>query len=581
MPRFNNQEVAELFANIADLLEVKGENRFKILAYRKAADNIAGMGQALFDMWESGQELKKIEGIGQAIADKSAELFSTGRLEFWEKLTAEVPESLIAVLNIPDVGPKLTKSMWQELGLTTVAEVKAAAQAGKLQTLPRMGAKSEARILASIEALERRDTSRVHLGIAWPLAMQVIAALEALPEALEVEAAGSLRRMRETIGDLDFLVATDNPDPIMERFKALPGVVEVIAAGETKSSVRFSNGLQADLRCLAPARWGTALQYFTGSQAHNVKIRELAQKQGYSLNEYALTREQDGEQLQFDNEADLYRFLGLAYIPPPLREDRGEIKAAQNNALPAFLQTGDIKGEVHCHSTWSDGAHSIETMARAALERGYSYLVITDHSQSLGIANGLTPDRLRRQRQEIDEVQARLPDIRLLQGTEMEIKADGSLDFTNEVLAALDFVVASVHTGLRQDRETLTRRTLAAINNPYVDLIGHPTGRLLTQREAGDFDMEAIMNAAAETGTALEINASPERLDLNDAHVRRAVELGVKLMINCDAHHTDGFDNLHFGVATANRGWASAEVVLNTRPWDAIAADLKRTKRGQ
>ena len=572
MPRYTNQEVAKLFADIGDLLEIKGENRFKILAYRKAADNIAGLGQDLFDLWESGQDLRKIEGIGQAIADKSAELFSTGRLEFWEKLTAEVPVSLVEVLNIPDVGPKLAKSMWQELGLTTVAEVKAAAQAGRLQTLPRMGAKSEARILASIEALERRETGRVHLGIAWPLARQVMAVLDNLPDALKVEVAGSLRRMRETIGDLDFLVATENPRPIMAAFKDLADVQEVIAAGETKTSVRFKNGLQADLRCLEPSRWGTALQYFTGSQAHNVKVRELAQKQGYSLNEYALTRESDGEKLMFDNEVELYEFLGMDYIPPLLREDRGEIKAAQNHTLPTLLKIGDIKGEVHCHSTWSDGADSIEAMAQAALARGYEYLVISDHSQSLGIANGLTPERLRQQRREIDEVQARLPGIRLLQGTEMEIKADGTLDFADEVLAELDFVVASVHTGLRQDRETLTRRTLAAINNPYVHLIGHPSGRLLTQREAGDFDMEAIMQAAAATGTALEINASPERLDLSDAHVRRAVELGVKLMINCDAHHTDGFENLRFGVATANRGWATAETILNTRSWREIEA---------
>ena len=572
MPRYTNQEVAKLFADIGDLLEIKGENRFKILAYRKAADNIAGLGQDLFDLWESGQDLRKIEGIGQAIADKSAELFSTGWLEFWEKLTAEVPVSLVEVLNIPDVGPKLAKSMWQELGLTTVAEVKAAAQAGRLQTLPRMGAKSEARILASIEALERRETGRVHLGIAWPLARQVMAVLDNLPDALKVEVAGSLRRMRETIGDLDFLVATENPRPIMAAFKDLADVQEVIAAGETQTSVRFKNGLQADLRCLEPSRWGTALQYFTGSQAHNVKVRELAQKQGYSLNEYALTRESDGAKLMFDNEVELYEFLGIDYIPPLLREDRGEIKAAQNHTLPALLKVGDIKGEVHCHSTWSDGADSIEAMARAALARGYEYLVISDHSQSLGIANGLTPERLRQQRREIDEVQARLPGIRLLQGTEMEIKADGTLDFADEVLAELDFVVASVHTGLRQDRETLTRRTLAAINNPYVHLIGHPSGRLLTQREAGDFDMEAIMQAAAATGTALEINASPERLDLSDAHVRRAVELGVKLMINCDAHHTDGFENLRFGVATANRGWATAETILNTRSWREIEA---------
>lgn len=575
MPRFTNREVAKLFANIGDLLEIKGENRFKVLAYRKAAENIANLGQDLYDLWEADQDLKRIEGIGQAIAEKTDELFSTGKLGFWEKLITEVPESLVEVLAIADVGPKLAKTMWQELGLTSVAEVKAAAQQGRLQKLPRMGAKSEARILASIEALERRETDRVHLGVAWPAAMRVLAALKDLPETLKAEAAGSLRRMRETIGDLDFLVATETPASVMAAFKVLPDVEQVIAAGETKTSVRFRNGLQADLRCLEPKYWGAALQYFTGSLNHNVKVRELAQKKGYSLNEYALTRESDGQALLFGDEADLYEFLGLAYIPPYLREARGEIAAALENRLPRGLVDVDIKGEVHCHSTWSDGANTIEEMTRAALARGYEYLAITDHSQSLGVANGLTPERLRQQRREIEEVQAKVPGIRLLQGTEMEIKADGTLDFSDQVLAELDFVVASVHTGLRQDRDTLTRRTLAAIRNPYVKLIGHPSGRLLTQREAGDFDMEAIMQAAAEAGTALEINAAPERLDLSDAHIRRAIELGVNLIVNCDAHHVDDFNNLYFGVATACRGWATAENILNTRSIEEIELLLK------
>ncbi len=572
MPRFTNKEVAMMFANIGNLMEIKGENRFKILAYRKAADNIGHLGQDLYGLWESDLDLKTLAGIGKAIADKTDELFSTGQMGFWERLIAEVPESLIDVLAIPDVGPKAAKVMWQELGLTTVAEVKAAAQAGQLQSLPRMGAKSEARILASIEVLERRVSDRVHLGVAWPQSRQVLALLQSLPGVLQATPAGSLRRRQETIGDLDFLVATENPAPIMAAFQALPDVVEVIGAGETKSSVRFHNGLQADLRCLLPQHWGAALQYFTGSKNHNVKMREIAQKLGYSLNEYSLTRESDGDELLFADEPALYDFLGLQYIPPHLREDWGEIEAAQNKQLPAGLTVADIKGEVHCHSTWSDGAHSIEEMAWAAVARGYEYLVITDHSQSLGIANGLTPEQLHQQRAEIEAVRQRVPALRLLQGTELEIKADGSLDFPDEVLAELDFVVASVHTGLRQDRDTLTRRALNAINNPHVKLLAHPSGRLLTRREPGDFDMEVIMQTAAETGTMLEINAAPERLDLKDAHIRRAVELGVKLMINCDAHHLDGFDNLQFGVATANRGWASSQDIANTRPWDELMA---------
>ncbi len=578
MPRFSNQQVAKLFANIGDLLEIKGENRFKVLAYRNAADHIENLSLDLYDFWGAGGNLKEIEGIGQAISDKISELFDTGQLGFWEKLAAELPPSLVEVLAIPDVGPKLAKAMWEELGIATVAEVKAAAQEGKLRTLPRMGAKSEARILTNLEALERRETGRVHLGVAWSLAMGMAAALKDVPEVLKIEPAGSVRRMRETIGDLDLVVATEQPAPIMAAFKNLPMAAEVLLAGETKTSLRLSNGMQVDLRCVMPQEWGAALQYFTGSKNHGVKMRELAQKKGYSLNEYALTRTSDGQPLFFDDEAALYEFFGLRYIPPYLREDRGEIEAASKNELPAGLVVGDIKGEVHCHSTWSDGRNSIEEMARAALARGYQYLALTDHSQSLGVAGGLTAERLQQQRREIDEVQARVPNIRLWQGSEVEVRADGTLDFPDEILARLDYVVASVHTGLRQDRETLTRRALGAIRNPYVKQLAHPTGRLLPRREGGDFDMEAIIRAAAETGTFLEVNAAPERLDLPDTHIRRAIELGAKLIINCDAHHVDGFNNLLFGVATACRGWASAEHVANTRPPDDFVAMWKKAK---
>lgn len=578
MPRFSNQHVAKLFADIGDLLEIKGENRFKVLAYRNAADHIENLSFDLYDYWESGGDLRQIEGIGQAISEKIDEKFKTGKLGFWDKLAAEIPPALVEVLAIPDVGPKMAKAMWEQLGITTVAEVKAAAQEGKLQNLPRMGAKSAARILASIEAVERRETGRVHLGVAWPLAMQIVAALKELPEVLYIEPAGSLRRMRETIGDLDIVVATEKPAPIMAAFKKLPLAAEVLLTGETKTSLRLSNGMQADLRCVTPQQWGAALQYFTGNKNHNVKIRELAQRKGYSLNEYALTRESDGEPLFFADEAALYEFFGLPYIPPYLREDRGEIEAAFKNGLPAGLAASDIKGEVHCHSTWSDGRNSVEEMARAALAKGYQYLAITDHSQSLGVASGLSAERLAQQRREIDEVQSRVPAIRLWQGSEVEVRADGMLDFPDEVLAQLDYVVASVHTGLRQDRDTLTRRALAAIRNPYVKQLAHPTGRLLPRREGGDFDLEALIQAAAETGTFLEINASPERLDLPDTHVRRAIELGVRLIINCDAHHVDDLNNLHFGVATACRGWASTENVVNTRPPEEFVGLWKKNR---
>lgn len=568
MPRFTNRQVAERFEQIADLLDIKGENRFKILAYRRAAENILNLGRDINDVYQAG-ELGEVPGIGQAIQDKITELLSTGKMSFWEKLSAEVPPSLVSVLAVSGVGPKTARLLWQKLDVTDLEGLKAAAEAGQLSQLPGLGAKTEANILAGIAALARRQTDRVRLDVAWATARGIVAALQALPEVLRIEPAGSLRRFAPTIGDLDILVATHHPDPVMAAFKALPGVEEVLGSGHTKTAVRFENGLQTDLRCLEPDHWGAALQYFTGSKPHNVKIRELAQRQGLSLNEYALTR-QDGSQILCAEEDEVYAALGLPFIPPVLREDRGEVEAALAGNLPHLVQLEDIKGDLHCHSTWSDGQGTIEEMARAALTRGYEYLVISDHSQSLGIANGLTPERLRQQRQEIGAVQTRVPGIRLLQGTEVEIKADGSLDFDDEVLADLDFVVASVHTSLQQDRATLTSRMLKAIDNPYVHAIGHPTGRLIGKREGGDFDLEALLQSAAETGTMMEVNASAERLDLDSVYVKRAIELGVTLTINCDAHHPEGFESLQFGVATAQRGWASPKYIANTYELDAL-----------
>jgi DNA polymerase (family 10) len=578
VPRYTNRQVAEIFNKIADLSEIKGEAIYRVLAYRKAADNIANLGRDINEVWREGK-LQEIPAVGKAISDKIHELLSTGHMSFYDKLAAEIPPSLGDVLRIPDVGPKKARIMWQELGLTTVAEVKAAAEAGQLRTLPGFGAKTEAKILAGIESLARRVTDRVHMGVAFPAARDLVVALARLPQVLRVTYAGSLRRFSPTIGDLDILAATDAPDIVMAAFRQLPQVETVILSGETKTRVRLLNGLAADLRCLDESRWGTALQYFTGSQAHNVKLRELALKRGFSLSEYSLTRtrppakkDEDGSEILCAEEEEVYRALGLPFIEPELREDRGEIEAALVGELPRLASIHDIRGEVHCHSTWSDGMASIEEMALAAEARGYEYLVISDHSQSLGMTGGLTPERLHEQRAEIQAVQAKLQRLRLLQGTEVEIKADGSLDFPDQVLAELDVVVASVHSGLRQDRETITGRVVRAMHNPHVDVIGHPSGRLLTQRDESAVDLDEVLRVAAETGTMIEINAAPERLDLDDIHVRRAVELGVQLVINTDAHHPDGFDNLLFGVATARRGWAGAEHIANTFPLEALLA---------
>jgi len=565
-----NSDVAELLNSIGDILEIMGENRFKVIAYRRAAENILSLGRDIKGYWQAGT-LQEIPGVGQAIADKLDELFSTGHLAYYERLQEEIPPGVISLLAIPDVGPKTAKLLWEQLGLQSVAEVEAAAHAGKLRDLPGLGAKSEAKILAGIELLHRRS-DRIPLGTAWPAANDIVGGLKATcSEVLQAMVAGSLRRMQSTIGDIDLLAASEEPAAVMRVFAALPQVAEVMLSGPTKTSVRLHNGLQADLRVLQPQYWGAALQYFTGSKAHVVRIREIAQKHGLSLNEYGFKR-QDGKEILTPEESEVYQTLGLPWIPPELREDRGEIQAAEAGHLPDLVDRGQIQGDLHAHTNWSDGVSSLADMAEAARARGYRYLVISDHTHSLGIARGLTAERFQAQRVEIDTLNSGWDDFRLLQGCELEIKADGSLDFPDEVLARLDLVVASVHTSLRQDPLQITQRVLGALRNPYVDVIGHPSGRILGQRNESAADLDAVIQTAAETGTALEVNSHPSRLDLDDVHIRQAVEQGVPIAINSDAHNFDGLDVLFFGLATARRGWAKASDVLNCMTLDELRA---------
>jgi DNA polymerase (family 10) len=565
-----NREIAELLKRIGDMLDILGENRFKVLAYRRAAENLINLGQDIHTYWQAGT-LQEIPGIGQAIADKIDELLTTGSLEFYERLQDEVPSGVVSLLEIPDVGPKTAKLLWEELGLQSVGEVEAAARDGKLQDLPGLGAKSETKILAGIQALYRRS-DRIPLGIAWPVAIDLLEALQAASsEVLEATVAGSLRRMRATIGDIDLLASSKAPKSVMDAFAALPQVAEVLLSGQTKTTVRLHNGLQVDLRVLQPDHWGAALQYFTGSQTHNVRLRELAQKQSLSLSEYGFKQE-NGTLITCPEEAEVYETVGLAWVPPELREDQGEIQAAAAGQLPRLVTWDDIQGDLHAHTDWSDGAGTIEEMAEAARQHGYHYLLISDHTQSLGVAGGLTPEQLRAQRAQIDALNKRWQGFTLLQGCELEIKADGTLDFADEVLAELDFVVASVHTSLRQERAQITERVMNALRNPYVDVIGHPSGRILGQREESAVDLNVVIEMAAETGTALEVNSIPNRLDLDDVHVRQAMRLGVRLAVNSDAHHPGGLDSLRYGLATARRGWATAPQVLNTMNLDELRA---------
>ncbi len=562
----SNEEVAKIFQNIADLLAIKGESRYRIVAYERAAETLSTLGRDIEDVWKSG-ELRDLPGVGEAIAAKIDEFFSSGELGFYNELTAEVPESLVEVLRVSHVGPKKAALFWHQLGVTTVAELEQAAAAGKLAKLSGMGQRSQEKILEGIEALRRLDTGRVLLGQALPAAERFLERLRELPQTGAAEAAGSLRRRRETVGDLDLLTASSAPAEVMDAFLDFPEVDHIRGRGETKSSVVLRDGLRIQLWVHPPERFGTALQYATGSKEHNVRLRERAQRQGLSLSEHAFKAE-DGDELLCGSEGEVYEKLGLPWIPPELREDRGEIEAAVEGNLPDLIEIGDIRGELHSHTDWSDGRASLQEMVQGAVQAGHRYLVVTDHSRSLGVANGLSIERLRQQRNAIREMQGRVgQDITLLQGAEVEILADGTLDYPDDVLAELDLVVASLHTSLEQPRAKVTERLLNAVVNPHVDVIGHPTGRLIGRRGPADLDLDSVFAAAAETGVALEISSSPERLDLSDVHARRALEFGCLLAINTDAHHPDHFELLRYGVATARRGWVEPNSVINT--WSA------------
>lgn len=559
-----NRDVAQIFENIADMLEIKGEVIHRVLAYRNAAETIRELPRDLNAIYAEGK-LTEIPNIGKTLAEKIEEVLTSGKLEFYERLAKEVPPSLLEVLRVNGVGPKKARLFWKELGITTLAALEQAARAGQLQHLSGMGVKSEQKIIAGIEALARR-TDRIPIGRALPIAQAILADLLQLPEALKGDYAGSLRRYRPTIGDIDILIASRQPEPIMERFVSREDVTRVLGHGSTKSSVELLNGQQVDVRVLPPERYGTGLAYFTGSQAHNIRMRELALKQGLSLNEHAFTAtDESGYEILCETEEEVFATLGLPWIAPELREDRGEIEAALEGRLPILIQQSDIRADLHMHTTWSDGKLSLLEMAQVAQRRGLAYIVITDHSRSLGVANGLSIERLRQQREEIQAAQARMGDsIRILHGTEMEIKADGSLDYPDEVLAELDVVIASLHTNLRQPREEITRRLINAIANPHVDIIGHPQGQLIPEREPADLDMDAVFEAAARHDVILEINANPARLDLDATYARRAGELGIKIAVNTDAHNEKDFDVLPYGIGTARRAWLTADQVVNT-----------------
>lgn len=579
--KLSNAEIAQIFENIADILEIQDENRFKVLSYRRAGETLGDLPRDL-NAYVQDKTLHEIPGVGDAIAEKIIELLETGKLQFYERLLANFPIGVLEMRRINGVGPKKARLFWQELNITSVTELEAAARAGKLRDLAGMGAKSEQKILEAIEALSRQS-GRTPLWKAQPAAEHVLAGLLGLPQALEGCIAGSIRRGRTTIGDVDLLIASNDPAPIMAQFVSMPQVARVLGHGETKSSVELKNGLQMDLRILPPERWGTALQYFTGSKDHNVKVRTIALDKGYSLNEHALSPVdehgkiiEDAEKIYCAREEEVYQRIGLPWIPPEMREDNGEVEAALADKLPQLVTLLDLRADLHMHTTASDGTLSIREMAESARARGHQYIVISDHSQRSVQANGLSAERLLAQQQEIRQLNEEYAgDFHILHGVEMDIREDGALDYPDEVLAQLDFVIASLHFGLSQPREQVTQRLLNAVRSPHVDMIGHMTGRLIGSREGAQLDVDAIFDAALQSGVAFEINANPRRLDLDAPYARRAIGLGIPIAINSDAHSAEGMDVLSYGVVTARRAWAEARHILNCWSYEEFNAWLR------
>jgi DNA polymerase (family 10) len=572
----SNAEIAQVFSDIADMLDIKGEDWYRIRAYRRAAETIAHYGEDLSTVWQEGR-LEEMPGVGKAIATKIDEMLSTGQMEYYERLKSEIPDGVLSLLGIPGVGPRTVELLYKELGLVSIPDVETAALQHRLRDLKGLGAKSEERILQGIQSLHR-VSGRHLLATALPVAEEIVAALEEHPEAHSVTPAGSLRRCAPTVGDIDILAASDSPEVVVQHFVSLPQVAEVRSQGDTKGTVYLHNGLQVDLMVLEEDRYGSLLQHFTGSKDHNAALRGLARRQGLSLSEYGFQHE-DGTITSCATEEEVYATLGLDWIPPELREDRGEVDAAREGRLPNLVTLGEIKGDFHAHTVYSDGASTIKEMAAGAMARGYEYLAITDHSQGLGVAGGLSPDDFARQWEEISQLNQRSASFRLLSGVELEIRTEGDLDFPDEILERFDVVVASVHLGLRQDKEQITKRTIAAMRNPHVDVIGHPTGRLLGRRESMQIDLEAVLEEAAKTGTMLEVNAQPNRLDLGGDLARRAIAAGAMLALGSDAHHADGLGVMRFGVATARRGWAQPANVANCLSCEELLARLKRAER--
>jgi DNA polymerase (family X) len=555
-----NKELADLFGRMADILEFKDENPFKISAYRKASRIIGDLTQDIEEIAEGGK-LKEVPGIGEGMAQKILEYLKTGKVSKFEEVRKGVPDALIAIMDIPGMGPKTLSMIHKEKGISSLSQLERAVEDGSLVGLPGIGEKKVENIKRGIQLL-KQSKGRMNLGIAFPVAKRIVEALREKAGSRKIEWAGSLRRMRENIGDIDILATGPNKEKIVHTFTHLPEVKEILASGETKASVIVEGGIQIDLRVVEEDSYGAALQYFTGSKGHNIHLRGIAKTKGIKINEYGVFKGE--KKVGGKEEEDVYRALGMDWIEPELREDRGEIEAAMEARLPKLVKEPEIKGDLHVHSNWSDGTSPIEEIARAAQKRGYQYVAICDHSKSLKITHGLDESRLMKQIEEIDRINEKMKGFQILKGTEVDILSDGRLDLSEKVLGKLDLVVAAVHSGFKQEKEKMTKRIVRALENPLVHILAHPSGRLLGARDPYEVEIDEVMEAAKQYGKALEINAYFERLDLDDIHCRKAKEMGIPLAIGTDSHHVDQMWMISLGVAVARRGWLESKDVLNT-----------------
>jgi len=576
----DNKAIATLLYETADLLEIDGQDSFRVRSYRNAAEAIEALPQQVADLISEPKKLLAVQGIGKGMLANLQMLFKDGRIEVHAELLKKYRPSMLELLKIQGLGPKTIALIWSTFQVSDLESVEKLAREGKIRELPRMGEKHEQKLLKAIEDY-RRIAGRFLLDTAEKLSENLVEYLLALPGIDKVTPAGSLRRGRETVGDLDVLVTgpgcidDEARQALIGNLIKFPGLMEVIAQGENKVSFRHRNGMQVDVRLLPPESFGAAMQYFTGSKSHNVALRQRALKMGFTLNEYSLATLDDQKPVAGRTEEEIYAKLNLDFIPPELRENCGEIEAAAGHTLPTLLELKDIRGDVHMHTVETDGRNTIEEMAEAACDRGYEYMAITDHSKNLAFANGLTDERALAHLERIREVEKKMQGIRIFAGVEVDILGDGSLDLSDSVLEQLDIVIASVHSQFNQDRAAMTDRLLKAISNPNTSLIGHPTGRILLRRDAYQFDLDAIFKAAAKHKVAMELNSYPDRLDLSDVHLRMAKQHGVKIVINTDSHHTSHMEKIRYGITQARRAWFTKDDVLNTLPTQTFAQAMK------